>query len=322
MSCRVLLLLVVHSSLAFSAFANCTAPKNRGMSILADHLMNRVFIGSLALSILTLAIGGRYRTDLMFSTINLPSSHCVLAKNLALAPAFAAPRPGSIVWSADMKTGDLTQWSLPDVPGGANAGGGVFTSGIARATANGVVHAHNHSAKLSIETPSTPTSGSRLFRWKEPRTYPHLYYSAWYYFPRRYVPDGSPSWWNVFQWKSKHPTGNDPFFALNVGNRANGSMYFYLYDQNTKTSYDQTLKIIPERQWVRIEAFYGCAGDKTGHVTFWQDGVQIFDVPNVQTRYSDGDCQWSLNNYSNSLNPKKATIYIADGAICVEGRCP
>jgi hypothetical protein len=274
----------------------------------------------LVLAVLTLAVGFWERTHLMLSVTNFLSGNRVLAENLKLAGV--AVQPGSIIWSADMETGDLSQWSLPDVPGGPNTGGGVFTSGIATATAARLAHMGHHSAELSITTPNTPTSGTRLFRWKETHAYPRLYYSAWYYFPRRYVPDGSPSWWNVFQWKSKHAAGNDPFFTLNVGNRASSAMYFYLYDQNTKTSYGQELKAIPEQQWVRVEAFYVCAEDKTGHVTFWQDGVQIFDVANVQTRYPDGGCEWSLNNYSGSLDPRSAVIYVDDAAICTGGRCP
>jgi hypothetical protein len=274
----------------------------------------------LVLAVLTFAVGFRDRTDLTLAPFKSLSNGRVLVENLI--SVVAAPRPGSIVWSADMETGDLSQWSLPDVPGGPNAGGGVFNSGLAEATVDGLAHNGGHSAKLSITTPSIPTSGTRLFRWKESHIYTELYYRAWYYFPRRYVPDGSPSWWNVFQWKSKHAAGNDPFFALNVGNRANGAMHFYLYDQNTKSSYDQTVKDIPEQQWIRVEASYVCAGDKTGHVTFWQDGVRIFDVANVQTRYPDGGCEWSLNNYSGSLDPRSAVIYVDDAAICAGGRCP
>jgi hypothetical protein len=282
--------------------------------------LNRVQMVFLVLAVLTFAVGFRDRTDLTLTAFKFLSGVRVLVKERI--SAVAAPQPGSIVWSADMETGDLSQWSLPDVPGGPNAGGGVFTSGIAEATVDRLAHTGGHSAKLSITTPSVPTSGTRLFRWKESHAYPKLYYSAWYYFPRRYVPDDSPSWWNVFQWKSKHAAGNDPFFALNVGNRANGAMYFYLYDQNTKSSYGQTLKDIPDQQWVRVEAFYVCAGDKTGHVAFWQDGVQIFDVANAQTRYPDGGCEWSINNYSGSLDPRRADIYVDDAAICSGGRCP
>ena len=283
-------------------------------------MLNRVRINILVLPVVILATSLGYQITSMLS-LNVP-----LRGNFTFARTptsiLAPPHSGSILWSADMETRDLSQWSLPDVPGGPNVGGGIFNSGNASAIAGGVAHSGNYSAKLSIETPSTPTSGTRLFRWKESQTYPQLYYSAWYYFPRRYIPDGSPSWWNVFQWKSRHPAGNDPFFALNVGNRANGPMYFYLYDQNTKTSYGQTLAVTPEQRWVRLEAFYVCAGDSTGHVTFWQDGVQILDIPNVQTRHPDGDCQWSLNNYSSSLRPSTATIYVDDAAICLGGRCP
>ncbi len=234
---------------------------------------------------------------------------------------------GSVLWSADMETGDLSQWSRPDVPDGPNAGGGVFDSGTAIAIVDVTSPAHSgiHSAKLYINTlnPSeVSTSGVRLFRWLEPENRSELHYSVWYYFPRRYIPNGNPPWWNVFGWKSKRGDASDPFFALNVGNRPDGSMYFYLYNQDSKTSYQQAIKNIPDGQWFRVEAFYKCAGDNTGHVTFWQDGAQIFDVPNVQTRYADGDCQWSVNNYSRSLNPSAATIYIDDAAICSGGRCP
>jgi hypothetical protein len=42
----------------------------------------------------------------------------------------------------------------------------------------------------------------------------------------------------------------------------------------------------------------------------------------VQTRYPDGNCAWSVNNYSTSLKPSAATIYVDDAAICLSGRCP
>ena len=69
---------------------------------------------------------------------------------------------------------------------------------------------------MTITTPSTPTSGTRLFRWREPRNYPQLYFSAWYYFPRQYIITGG--WWNIMQWKSETGANNDPFFVVNVGN--------------------------------------------------------------------------------------------------------
>src|SRR5580704_17118230 len=61
---------------------------------------------------------------------------------------------GSVLWSADMETGDFSQWSRPDVPGGPNAGGGVFDSGTATAAVDVASPSHSgiHSAKLYINT--------------------------------------------------------------------------------------------------------------------------------------------------------------------------
>ena len=131
--------------------------------------------------------------------------------------AVGAPS-GSIIWSADMETGDLSQWSRPDVPGGPNAGGGVFDSGTSKASVDVASPSHSgiHSAKLYINTLSpseVSTSGVRLFRWLEPESRSELHYSVWYYFPRRYIPNGSPPWWNVFVWKSKRGDASDPFFG-------------------------------------------------------------------------------------------------------------
>ena len=152
---------------------------------------------------------------------------------------------------------------------------------------------------MTISTP--PESGTRMFRWLEPQNNDRLRYSAWYYFPRRY---SVGSYWNVFQWKSRRSSGqNDPFFILNVGNRSDGEMYFYLYNWQKRQGFSQSVKNLPIGRWFKVEAEYACAADGTGRVTFWQDGVQLFDVPNVQTRYPDGDCEWSVNNYSEGAQP-------------------
>lgn len=287
--------------------------------------MPRFKLVLLALVLIILAAGFRFRFGAAFPARILHPKNPKIV--IGSTSASDTPPLGSVLWSADMETADLSQWSTPDVPGGPNAGGGAFDSGTATAGVDAISLAHSgiHSAKLYINTSNSPglsTSGARLFRWLEPESHSELYYSVWYYFPQRYAPNGNPPWWNVFQWKSKRLNANDPFFALNVGNRPDGSMYLYLYNQNSKTSYSQTIKNIPDGQWFRIEAFYKCAGDNTGHVIFWQDGQQIFDVPNVQTRYQDGNCAWSVNNYSSSLNPPTAVIYIDDAAACSGGRCP
>jgi Polysaccharide lyase len=285
------------------------------------------FPAFLTLFFLTLGISFRNRLEQSFHEANsFEEKRARLSASASLAP----PRSGAeVLWSADMETGDLSQWTLPDVAGGPNSGGGIFNSGVATASVDKVTLAHSglYSAKLFVETredSELATSGTRLFRWREPQEHPELYYSVWYYFPQRYRPNGSPSWWNVFQWKSKHgdASRSDPFFALNVGNRSDGSMFFYLYDQNARRAYAQTVKDIPEGRWLRVEAFYRCTSDQTGRITFWQDGTRIVDVSDVQTRYGDGDCEWSVNNYTDGLDSGSATIYVDDAAICFGGRCP
>jgi hypothetical protein len=166
-----------------------------------------------------------------------------------------------------------------------------------------------------LSTPSTPIGGARLFRWCESQTHERLYYGVWFHFPRNYH---APNWWNVFQWKSKVSSAKiDPFFIVNVGNRSDGSMFFYLYDWQRRISYPQTVKDIVVGQWVHVEALYHCAADTTGQVTIWQDGVLLTDVQGAATRYVDGDCQWSVNNYSDALSPNPAVLYIDDATISV-----
>jgi hypothetical protein len=158
-----------------------------------------------------------------------------------------------------------------------------------------------------------------MFRWNETYQNPTMYYSAWYYFPQRY--QATAGWWNIMQWKSVTQANNcnlslsDPFYVLDVHNRADGTMYLRLYNWQKGFYTEQTLKNINVGQWVHVQAYYKSAGDNTGHVTIWQDGVQIIDLANVQTKYTGGCYAWSVDNYSGGLSPNPATIYADDVSI-------
>ncbi len=220
----------------------------------------------------------------------------------------ASAQSYSVLWSADVETGNKSQWYAPSTGPTGSYGGGEYNSGTGSSNASqAYAHGGKYSLEMSISTP--PESGTRMFRWKEPRDNAKNYYSAWFYIPQRTT---VKNYWNVFQFKSSRSGANDPFFILNVGNRSDGTMNFYLYNWQKRQSYTQTVKNIPVGKWFKVEAMYQCAGNGTGRVTFWQDGTQLFDVANVQTRYSDGDCQWSLNNYSDGLSPAASKIYIDD----------
>jgi hypothetical protein len=213
----------------------------------------------------------------------------------------------NLLWSAGMESGDMREWSL-------NGCGGEFNSGTSNSEAStDVALSGSYSAKMSIGTPSAPESGVRLFRWCESQRNQELYYSVWYFFPEHYV---APNWWNLFQWKSKTASRNDPFYVLNVGNNgAGGAMRFYLYDWQRRLSYGQSVADVPIGRWFQVEAFYRCAADGSGRVAFWQDGQLLFNVSGFSTRYSDGDCQWALTNYSDRVDPDPTVIYIDDAAI-------
>jgi hypothetical protein len=234
---------------------------------------------------------------------------CIL---LAYASACSSPAvqriQSDILWYADPHAHDLSPWEIND-------GGGMFKTGTGTATVDGNVKRNGHAAIRLTITQADGKHGNqavRLFRWNETRQHRQAYFSVWYLFPRRYQP---AVYWNVFQWKSKTDDRDDPFWILNVGNRPDGKMYFYLYDWQRSKSYQQEQVDIPERQWIHVEAFYRIASDNTGRVTFWQDGVELFDVQNVQTRYADGDAQWSIANYTDNISPSTATIYVSDPVI-------
>jgi hypothetical protein len=232
--------------------------------------------------------------------------------------------PG-LLWSANHERASEVQWYLP---GGIDQGGGEFDSGCAGTQpSNDLARSGVFSLKLTIGAPcgATQSSGTRMFRWLEPRQYPELYYKVWYYFPQLYTVTGTGipednSFWNIFQWKSKaaDPELNDSFFSINIGNRPDGNMYLYVYDSNAGQSYDQTVMDVPVGQWFSIEAFYKSRGDATGQVTIWQDGALLWDIECVQTRYPDsqgGVTEWSVNNYSNGVTPAPTTFYIDDAEI-------
>jgi hypothetical protein len=280
--------------------------------------------------------------------------HAPLRAGIKKCSALMAPRTVyaqgvTTLWSADMEpipvppgstsASTLGAWYLPsccegdDVnpadPNANNNGGGVFNSGTASASPS---FDYNHttggkySALLKIDT--SVESGTRLFRWLEPgmnNSNSDLYYSVWYYFPTIETPT---LFWNILQWKSASSSThkNDAMFSLDVNNRGS-EMYLYLCPPafiNGGSCFGQigNTYYIPLATWTHVEAHYVCAGDSTGHVTIWEDGNQLFDVGNVQTRYADGGCSWSVNNYSNGLTPSPATIYVDDAKICQGGRCP
>jgi hypothetical protein len=119
------------------------------------------------------------------------------------------------------------------------------------------------------------------------------------------------------QFKSRSSTANDAFWQLNVGNRSDGAMYFYLYNWVNQRSYTQEIVNIPERQWMHVEVYYKQSSTNQGRITVWQDGALIFDIEGITTHYADAieTVNWSVNNYTDNISPSTAVIFIDDAVI-------
>jgi len=241
-----------------------------------------------------------------------------------------------IVWSADMETGDLSQW----LQGGVSQAS--YDSGSCIRPSTGVTteqaHSGSYSMKMTVALP--PESGCRQFRSVESKTNNTYYYSAWLNVP---VFTRATNYWNVFQFKSNHCNTEEPFWVVDLMSRSStGPMYLRLRykggneevagpfqgDPVGSKYYGQTLRDVTPGQWTHIEAYLrqstrSGSNDFTGRITVWQDGVQLWDMNNVITKYppgfagcsTAGDQRWSINNYSDALLPQPATLYWDDAVV-------
>lgn len=223
----------------------------------------------------------------------------------------AEPAEEGVIWSADFETGDFSQWFRADEDVGFQNTG----TGLGEITTE-VAHSGHYAARLAISDAdgAHDHQAVRLFRASESRRLPEAYYSVWFYFPVNYRP---AVWWNLFQFKSRSATRNDPFWLLSVGNRADGAMFFYLYDWINEQGYHQAEQNIPVGQWTHMEVYYKQSAIGDGRITVWQDGVMLFDVAGITTQFADAveTANWSVNNYTDNISPGDAVIYIDDAVI-------
>ncbi len=274
------------------------------------------------------AAGGTISSTGLFRAGTVPGVFRIIATNIASGRADSAYATITGLWAADMETGNLIQWEA-NIYQSAPCGG-QFNSGAAASTvaSTDVAHTGLWSAKMTIGSDTIGTeNGTRMFRWCEPQRNRELYYSAWYYLPVRFDVR-SNGWTNVFQFKSERldKRSIDPFFFLGVQNAPNQSMRFLLtwWDgltiagpfpgQSGFRTWTSPASI-PVATWFNVETRYVCASDFTGAIQVWQNGVEIFRLEGVRTSYSNGDCQWSVNNYGTRIQPSPVILYVDDAVI-------
>jgi hypothetical protein len=214
------------------------------------------------------------------------------------------PPPGDVLWSANQESGDLEQWTVGQL------GEAVFNTGTgAISLSHDVAHSGTSSLKMTISDASGTTQAARILRWHDNPV--EGYYSVWLYFPQNYQP---AAWWNVFQFKSL-AAESDPTWVLNIGNRLDGSMFFYLWDAITKKSYRPLTDLdVQPKNWTNVTAYLRRATDDSGRITIWQDGVLLFDVNHVQTAFAD-NVHWGIGNYTDDISPSDPMIYADDAEI-------
>lgn len=244
------------------------------------------------------------------------------------------PTPtGTLLWSAHHETADLSEWYAPSTGPTGNYGGGMYNSGVYSVGASHppVTMGGQYVMRAEITTPSSPTSGVRAFRWKEPRENRDLTFQATFYIPTRYTITGQ--FWNLFQFKSRDTSGRiDPLWALYLD--ASGYLKAgwgwggtvcagpHSGDNVSGKWYTQTVKPMPVGTPFTLKARMYQSNAFDGHLTFYQDDVVILDFPNVRTSYvnptyNSWGCsdEWAVCHYSDGLSPSPAVVYIDDAEI-------
>jgi len=188
--------------------------------------------------------------------------------------------------------------------------------------------------KMTINTESGK-AGCRQNRDVEARTGGTFVYSAWFYLPRREVP--TEDMWNIFQFKSDSPTvvsiGTDPFWTINIVRSQRGPLRLVLKWKGGLTDHTQGMSgpfadspiaarvyrqrrtVVPIRRWFKIRVYLNQSGAFGGRLVVRQNGVSLWDLRHIRTKYPDGRQSWSVGNYSNGIRDDPATIYIDDARV-------
>lgn len=233
--------------------------------------------------------------------VTVPTDHATNGPLTKSYPAAAAWPPASAVWHADYDDGTTTQ--MTDGPSGFFHSGTGAEAVVASPTHRGTPFA----LELSITSHASVENGARAHRVAsellthlgngntQTGTGNGLYASSWVYFPRVYTVN---EWMMLSQWKGNYKASdapgteisNDPIWALEMDNRAGGEMYPFMrfhgeYTGDSITRFNQSTLNITPGQWHHFEWFtiWSSMTAADGHVTFWMDGTQLFDFPNVKT---------------------------------------
>lgn len=238
---------------------------------------------------------------------------------------------GKLLWSAGHEGGNQNEWT-------SDGGGGEYNSGTGNSAVSTVfARTGNYSLKLSINTTSGDSHGTRNFRWKEIGSNTDLIFTQYVYFPARIDLDPNNAWFNFLQTKGvKFAAGgpgtgpdqiNNPHFTVGIdvrgGAGSGGANFLTLADLQkfwgggSNVVWKAPVGIdLPVNKWVKIQMRIIQDRGSNGRVLLWQDDVLVADTGLRNTLRPEVDVnQFSINAYADRTNPRVTSYYIDDLSI-------
>lgn len=235
-----------------------------------------------------------------------------------IGAASSAVNP-AIVWQSGMESGDTTDWTEHQF------GEAVFDAGVAATTISDErAHTGTYAIRQEIDTTTAGDHAARIFRWRDADGNPlptHGFYSAWLYLPQYH--DDVGGFWNLVQFKDHDGETADPIWTLNIESAGEGRLQFYWfhhgsYSGESNFSVENDIDDLPLAEWVHIETEY-LVSESAGVVRTWINGEVWLEATDVRTIEStDHELHWSINNYSNGLDPASSVLYWDDAVIATE----
>lgn len=214
-----------------------------------------------------------------------------------------ADAPVSVPWTTGFEEG-FCDYAFP-------MGFCYATGGGSFAVVTSPVHSGQHAAAFSVH--GTLDAGGSQARCVQQGVFPGAaYYGAWYYVP---ASAQNSMVWNLFHYQGGVP--GQPLHGLwdvslvNVGDA--GALHATFYDFLNGSSPNAATPI-PLGQWFHLEVYFKRAGDATGELSLWQDGVLAVHLTGIPTDNTSWG-QWYVGNYASDLVPPDSTIYVDDVTI-------
>lgn len=216
------------------------------------------------------------------------------------AGPIGVPERGEVVWTADVETGDLTQWT----DDGQGYEFQVAEAHIVAATERS--HSGDYALEATVEAIGDVLPQAVMFRTNELL---QGFYSAWYFLDENY----DANFWVIMNFQGDRPwrdqATNDRFDIDLSRSSGDGRLHLEL-DEFGGTS---TLAEIPVPigAWFQVEVFYRSTPDADGRLMVWQDGELVFDTgerptaPSSIVGFGVGTVAWRVA-------PLPATLWIDD----------